>query len=78
MKRPLRCRKCGCDDKHACIEFDAKGRGWPCYWASAEVCSACEGKERLPPMPAMFTDEDEQVPFVIAPQLAGYIARPRR
>ena len=31
-----RCRECGCDDRHACID-----QGLPCYWVSADLCSAC-------------------------------------
>lgn len=31
-----KCRECGCDDRHACID-----QGMPCYWVSADLCSAC-------------------------------------
>lgn len=31
-----KCRECGCDDLHACID-----QGVPCHWVSADLCSAC-------------------------------------
>lgn len=31
-----RCRECGCDDRHACID-----QGLPCYWVGEDLCSAC-------------------------------------
>ena len=30
-----RCRSCGCDDTHSCIEFV------PCHWAAPDLCSWC-------------------------------------
>jgi hypothetical protein len=78
VKRAKKCRKCGCSERKACIEFDERGRGWPCYWVSADICSGCDSKPRLPPPPpGLFSDEEKPVPFVVAPQLAGMIARPR-
>lgn len=78
MKRARACRKCGCTERKACIEFDSKGLGWPCYWVSADVCSACDGKVCLPrPPPGIFSDDEAPVPLVVEPQLAGYVARPR-
>lgn len=71
MKRAAKCRKCGCTDKKACIEFDAEGRGFACGWATADVCSACvRGVAHLGEHPARNT-------HVVAPQLAGMVARPR-
>ena len=32
--KPRTCRKCGCTDLKACIEFDEKGRGFPCSWTA--------------------------------------------
>jgi len=33
-----RCRICGCDDDHACIDND-----WmPCSWVEKDLCSECD------------------------------------
>jgi len=69
--KPRTCRKCGCTDLKACIEFDEKGRGFPCSWTApaANLCSACvRGTSHL---------VDRAAPVVVAPQLAGAVARPR-
>lgn len=72
MKHAKKCRKCGCTEASACVEFDANGRGWPCFWSNADTCSAC--------MPAMPLRQETVLgipPLVVAPQLAGMVARRR-
>ena len=75
MKRAQQCRKCGCDERHACIEFDSKGRGYPCWWVEKGLCSACFEVSGRAALLAALTEK--AVPLVVAPQLAGYVARPR-
>lgn len=70
MKKPRKCRKCGCTENKACIEFDAEGRGRPCGWSEDDstICTACEPEPLLMHL---------RPPLVVAPQLAGMIARHR-
>ncbi|MCY3730083.1 MAG: hypothetical protein OXF98_01970 [Rhodospirillaceae bacterium] len=35
------CRRCGCDDAHAC--YDPKVGGG-CHWVEANLCSVCAGR----------------------------------
>ena len=78
MKKARACRKCGCTETKSCIEFDSKGRGYPCWWYSADVCSACVPDHKpMLPLASPF-EELPPMPLVVAPQLAGYVARARR
>lgn len=78
------CAKCGCTQQRACIEFAADGHAYPCFWATADVCSACAFEE--------FTPADESLEVLRAmrvrvsspspralkvPALAGLVVRPR-
>lgn len=38
------CRKCGCDDMHACMD-----RGVPCHWVAPHLCSACARRRTASP-----------------------------
>lgn len=79
------CRKCGCTEELACIEFDAEGYAHPCYWASADTCSACvHGVYEPPPGSSLETERARRVRVssssrraLRVPALAGTVARPR-
>lgn len=79
MKRARKCRKCGCTERKACIEFDSKGRGYGCRWSRIDddgyLCTGCDVEG-----PAFFRKlyDLPSKPFVVAPQLAGYVARSRK
>ena len=32
-----RCRKCGCEQQHACVDLN----GVPCHWVTSTLCSHC-------------------------------------
>lgn len=80
MKKARKCRKCGCTETKACIIFDERGRGFPCCWVEiasdgsvelGSLCNAC-----APNLGRPFSAFVGQA-VVVAPQLAGMIARPR-
>ena len=54
------CRKCGCTEDKACIDE----HGQPCYWVSADLCSAC------------FTHKDDLKPAVVIPDQVTIIGNP--
>lgn len=79
------CTNCGCTDGRACLEFDAEGYAYPCFWVAEALCSACGFEEHTP------ADESPEVVQAMrvkvsatsrralkVPRLAGMVARPRR
>lgn len=34
---PTRCRQCGCEDLHACVDM----MGDACHWVEPDLCSVC-------------------------------------
>lgn len=78
MKRARRCRKCGCTDRKACVEFDETGEGYCCFWVAKNLCSACVDGDAVQARLLRAGLIGPQVaPFVVAPELRGYVARPR-
>lgn len=71
------CRKCGCTEQSACVEFDAEGYAHACCWWEADLCSACTF-DTAGTRDAMVVQVGKRKrQFLRVPELAGMVARPR-